>query len=907
LKKYLLTCYCFFTFPLLHLLHAQNFRYTQYTTANDLPSDNVYCAAQDNHGFMYFGTDFGLVRYDGFRFIHYSTKEGLINKPITDMVYAGGDSIIFTSYPDALQTIHADGRIDTIINKTNIGFSIEQITRQGNHFYIYKRNAPVYAILEGGKVTSFSLDTIIGIPNVSINSITSFNNDMAFCTSKGLFIIGKNNTIHLLKGENIFRALLSSSGQLIVIGEKSIYHISNSLNITISPAKLPHGFNTLHMQEDKNGGIWFRGLDKGVYRLSDNVLTDMAPKLQLTNQAVNEFYKDNSGNFWVCSSGTGIYFIPATQAAVYSTQEGLVSNKVQRLFTQEDKLWIGTQNGLSLKQGNKLSDVPLPKLNGGLQYIHKLFEAAPGVTGICITNIKGYDADSNKTGNLIRNITINSMACRLYNCWFAWPENDSIAWIQKSRSDPIIRINTSNNQRTYYNVNKLGIRKIFDAVYFNNSYWFGTDRGIVKLISNSLQLIDSINSERIRQVTNLLIDSKNQLWVATEVGLFKLANNKFITLPKAASYGGNYCTGLTEDNKGNIWAATWDGIFSTDGQKNIYYNNSSGLSSRIVNSILFNKTENTLYAGTDNGLTVFSKPPGAIDFTQSVFISASLSSNGNELLADNAVLLPTQNDLSFYLSIPLYINHEDVFYEYSLDNKTWVQQKTPILNFENLAGGKHLLKVRARINSLNLSGKETAFHFRIKIPFYKKWWFIVAALVLLQLLIISIINNINKKRKQKQLEQQLLHHHQMLEQASLKQQAFTALLNPHFIFNALNSVQHFINQQDRQNANRYLSDFASLIRRNFDASQQAFIPLEAEQESLRLYLELEKMRFGDKINYTITNAEGLDTDNWMLPTMMLQPFLEKCHTAWAYACCTKWRTAYTLCRAKQTTYYYYCR
>jgi LytS/YehU family sensor histidine kinase len=114
----------------------------------------------------------------------------------------------------------------------------------------------------------------------------------------------------------------------------------------------------------------------------------------------------------------------------------------------------------------------------------------------------------------------------------------------------------------------------------------------------------------------------------------------------------------------------------------------------------------------------------------------------------------------------------------------------------------------------------------------------------------------------------------MLEQASLKQQAFTALLNPHFIFNALNSVQHFINQQDRQNANRYLSDFASLIRKNFDASQQTFLPLDAELENLRLYLQLEKMRFGDKINYSITSAEDLDTDNWMLPTMILQPFLE---------------------------------
>jgi LytS/YehU family sensor histidine kinase len=65
-----------------------------------------------------------------------------------------------------------------------------------------------------------------------------------------------------------------------------------------------------------------------------------------------------------------------------------------------------------------------------------------------------------------------------------------------------------------------------------------------------------------------------------------------------------------------------------------------------------------------------------------------------------------------------------------------------------------------------------------------------------------------------------------------------------------------------------------MIRKNFDASQQTFIPLETELENIRLYLQLEKMRFGDKINYSISCTEDIDTDNWMLPTMILQPFLE---------------------------------
>lgn len=94
------------------------------------------------------------------------------------------------------------------------------------------------------------------------------------------------------------------------------------------------------------------------------------------------------------------------------------------------------------------------------------------------------------------------------------------------------------------------------------------------------------------------------------------------------------------------------------------------------------------------------------------------------------------------------------------------------------------------------------------------------------------------------------------------------------MFNALNSIQHYINVQDRQNANRYLSDFASLIRKNFEAAQQSFIPLEQEIENLKIYLRLEQMRFNERFSYQIKIEENLDTEDWMIPTMILQPLLE---------------------------------
>jgi LytS/YehU family sensor histidine kinase len=133
-----------------------------------------------------------------------------------------------------------------------------------------------------------------------------------------------------------------------------------------------------------------------------------------------------------------------------------------------------------------------------------------------------------------------------------------------------------------------------------------------------------------------------------------------------------------------------------------------------------------------------------------------------------------------------------------------------------------------------------------------------------------IINRWLKRKREQKLAREIAG----VQTAALEQQAFTSLMNPHFLFNALNSIQHYINVQDRKNANRYLSDFASLIRKNFEAAQKSFIPLEQEMENIKIYLRLEQMRFNDRFSYEVNVAENVGLEDWMIPTMMLQPFLE---------------------------------
>ena len=108
----------------------------------------------------------------------------------------------------------------------------------------------------------------------------------------------------------------------------------------------------------------------------------------------------------------------------------------------------------------------------------------------------------------------------------------------------------------------------------------------------------------------------------------------------------------------------------------------------------------------------------------------------------------------------------------------------------------------------------------------------------------------------------------------LRQQALNAMMNPHFIFNSLNSIQNFINNHNKKEANDYLSKFAKLIRQNFDTAQEGFINLQEEIERLKTYLSLEKMRYGENFNYSIVVDDKINKKDTMIPNMIIQPFVE---------------------------------
>jgi sensor histidine kinase YesM len=847
-------------------LCAQTFHINQYTTNQGLPIDNVYNAAQDGNGFVWFATDFGLAHFDGYKFTKYFKENGLSNTTVTDIVYAGGDSLIFASYPTTIQSIHYDGHVNTLVKST--GFALHKIVKQENQYYFYQRNTTVFGILENGKEKYIALNDFLKTENITLNAIVSLKDrGVAFCTSKGLFIKNKEAINHYLKNENVFYITEKKDKKIIATYKNIIAEADIDFNFKTLPYNLPIDYKTLHMAAQEDGTIWIRGDDKGTFRLQNNKLEEFSQRLGMQSKIVNSFFIDKENNTWFCTDGEGVLLKKNTAFVNYETQDGIVNNKVLQLYKNKNKLFIGTSNGLSVKEGNEITTVPLTKYVFGLNYVYKLFGVNNADAGICINNNIVLTVQ-NKAVDYFKKVNFgtNDLVIANNRVLFAWEKNDREKWISYDTS--IIHL-VNNEVVSKQDVHALKIMKAYTMASYDNQNWLGAAGGLFTIDDNGFKKIEKIGNTKVDLVYQLYVDKKNRLWICTDNGLFVYSNNTNKKVFTGNTQSSNFCKGITEDNDGKLWCATWEGVYVIGDNNTINYSSAEGLVSKICNTILYDSATNNIYIGTDNGLSEVKISNLKHDETNNnVYIGCNISDT--LIVNDKDKLNSDQNNLNFYFSTPFYQENNKLQYEYKLDNGNWNTMLTPSLYLSDLSSGKHVLYARAKKNGVLFTAKETVFTFTIAKAFYSTWWFWLLILLLVQFLFFKIINHYNNIAKEKKLKQQL----QQVEYVSLKQQAFTSLMNPHFIFNALNSVQHYVNRQDRLSANKYLSDFATLIRKNFDAAQKSFVSIEEELETIRLYLALEKMRFSDKFEYEITQSSEVEDEEWMLPSMVLQPYLE---------------------------------
>jgi signal transduction histidine kinase len=233
-----------------------------------------------------------------------------------------------------------------------------------------------------------------------------------------------------------------------------------------------------------------------------------------------------------------------------------------------------------------------------------------------------------------------------------------------------------------------------------------------------------------------------------------------------------------------------------------------------------------------------------------------------------------QNSFTFFFDASSTTYPERLEFSYWLEglDSTWSSATTfSQVNFNNLPSGNYTFHIRARCGESGPWSEEVTWQFRILPPWYLMWWVILLEFIFLVGVVVLISRSRRRNIRNKHLAEQSEMKAKLL---MLEQQSMNSSMNRHFIFNALNSIQYYINRQDRLAANQYLTDFAKLIRKNLDSSQENFAPLSEEIERLELYLKLESMRFPDKFKYHIQLDAPEVLRQVKIPAMLIQPFLE---------------------------------
>jgi hypothetical protein len=375
--------------------------------------------------------------------------------------------------------------------------------------------------------------------------------------------------------------------------------------------------------------------------------------------------------------------------------------------------------------------------------------------------------------------------------------------------------------------------KINDAIYCAS--WGG---GLLKYNLNNKSWKEFYTDKRLNDLVLLNLDSlnENQLMATsyhTGPLIFNIKEEIFNSL-QTSFKSLNYTDGFVLDHRGMLWITSNDQFCGLPFREEILSVKAPRIKKVLVDNRLIQKT-GVYY----NKVLNYAKSPSSIRFE-----------------FNNINNIDTQN----------------YNFQYQLEghDKDWIDcGKNTSTTYSSLSGGKYLFKVRSSLgNNSWLSAKPIAIS--IKKKFYQEWWFILGSLCA-AFALFGAFYFFNLKRIKEREALKTKHNKELLE---MEMMALRAQMNPHFMFNSLNSINQFIMTNEPRVASKYLSKFAQLMRSILNNSKEQEVTLEDELKMISLYMEMEALRFKQKFEQTISIDPSLNASIILIQPMIIQPYIE---------------------------------
>ncbi|WP_158606023.1 two-component regulator propeller domain-containing protein [Taibaiella sp. KBW10] len=849
-------------------MSAQEYNITNYRWEQGFAATTGYILFQDSKGYIWIGSENGLMRYNGYDFKMYTTRDGLPDNEILGIEEDDQGRIWFLPFANAICYMK-DGQIfnpenDSLLHKL-------AITERPHHIYA-DRQGTVWIVGRGmfiaiSKENKISRIHEIGGYNIGNSDVYIWLNSdkelMASVPEIGNEFYHWNGKQFDREGYMPFKpeGMLDFTTTFLyntATGNFSNY-FNNGLPVFSVIRKFPRiqfSFDRKLLFKDK----LFVSSDRGMYKI--NISTGKVEDQFLQGTKIGSFILAKDGSLWFGSIGQGIYrflktpiksidtklehpsviFIKGTDNGMYCTTDKVVHIKAdftdgkegykiekaiidkdapysRYLFLEQNESheWLGCSGYISLRKN----------LGGKMQKTHNIYTKAVleedathlligAYGGIFRLNKKSFQVED----TFLYDQRIVTLA-KINNLIYAGTLKGLLVCHPDKQSYPVLPDNP------HFKKHIMALCATIDEqLWVANS-----DAELIALKNDTITKIIGLKNGLQCNRISCLKASDTLLWVGTDNGLFAISLFPPHNIVKYISYE----TGLKSNQvncidiyKGRVWVGTIEGIN--------YFDESDVLKKRDTAAIIFNKIQN----GDD------------------------------VLLPSNNIIRLKDKPLSIDFDIVEFSGGLKPVFQYRLDkHQEWTTIEGNQLYFPTLPYGKFEITIRGLSPNWGDGIYCTQFFYN-PAPFYRTWWFffllLFAGISLMVIITFIVIKRIRSRDKSElAIRKNLLR---------LEQMALQGQLNPHFIFNSIAAIKQYYSSGNLEKGDLLVDSFSNLVRLTFEMGTETFVSLDKELSYLSEYLNVELIRFHDSFSYHIEKETSIPESRILIPAMLLQPIVE---------------------------------
>lgn len=905
---------------MLQITVAQTLPSINITVNDGLPSNGIKCFFKDSRGLFWIGTDAGLCCYNGSSYKTYNETNGLKYTEVWSIVEDENKNLWLSLYGNGLAKF--DGKKFTYYNEKNglVNNSIRKIHYSKKHKCLILATENGLGLFDGKYFKSFVKKTKMG--KFQITGIDETSDKIlitsSYCGVSKLFI---NNPIRSTTLDSLFYTKTSYSSYLT---KNTYYTGSPDLNLGIKKFSDKKEKNIpcpiiWDFENDERNNIYCAAWnvidpDGGLFKYSNNVLTNITQQANIKPTGLWCLYYDKeTKQLWTGSINKGIYRVDLSNQKQFFEPSffGLKEMEIQHLYNDVyNKTWIGAKNNIIILDKNlnyvrfdnatiwKKIEVFL-KQKGLYSSTAKTFETYKKRNGFTCFNIvsdnegfvwvnttiglicfdKKYEIRSfnfSDGGNIIFDNKDQSIFCRSFSNVYVKSNKFNLEnYKELSISNPnipkdvtkivkngkLIWFGSSSNglykyqNNQFFSLNSNGLFKeknIKDIIVNGNGELvIGTNNGrvyIAKWKNNKLNIhhVYQPNKEIYGTSISFIEQSNGNYYIGTNKGINIIRNHKFVKLiNKSEGINDIQLNDCVKDKNGDLWVATNNGLIKLNTNEFLKKENNSKnlihVNSIKVNGVAFSK-DSHLFSWES-----FDTPILKLDYNH----------NDIEISFGSYVLFNSDKNVFRYRIIGL----SDIWSEFDNNGK---------IQLRGIPNGKYKIQIEGKNIGTGLVFQPRTFDLVITPPFWKTYWFILCCAIVI--LVISFIGY--KKRIQIVAIREQAKGEVQKRLAETKMEALQSQMNPHFIFNAMNSIQNYIIDNNTDEALMYMGEFSKLIRQTLDNSSRQRISLADEMDYLQSYITLENMRFKNKVNIELDIDNDVDLFETDIPPMLIQPFVE---------------------------------